>query len=147
MVLSQTQKKGTSHHELNTAPAPSPKRRTSIKPAYSNTEDAGDSINHIRDLEKAPTVQDEPPRDMATNRTVSTTGAVHSVFGKYQKLFIVIMASLAGSFSAVSSSIYFPALNSLARDLNVSNTLINLTLTSYMVDFGVLCASLHYTDL
>lgn len=57
----------------------------------------------------------------------------YSVFTENQKRFIVFTASWAGFFSPVSSQIYFPALNTLARDLNVSNSLINLTLTSYMV--------------
>ena len=47
------------------------------------------------------------------------------------------MASWAGFFSPVSGQIYFPALNALSTDLHVSNTLINLTLTSYMIFQGL----------
>lgn len=57
----------------------------------------------------------------------------YSVFTNGQRHYIVFMASWAGFFSPVSSQIYFPALNTLANDLDVSNALINLTLTSYMV--------------
>lgn len=57
----------------------------------------------------------------------------YSVFTVSQRRFIVFMASWAGFFSPVSSQIYFPALNSLAEDLHVTNSLMNLTLTSYMV--------------
>ena len=57
----------------------------------------------------------------------------HSVFSKSEKMFIVIMASLAALFSPLSANIYYPALNILASDLNVSNALINLTITSYLV--------------
>jgi hypothetical protein len=86
------------------------------------------------DLERAPTVQDEqPPAQGVELATVSTAGPVHSVFTKNQKRFIVVMASFGGFFSPVSASIYFPVLNALARDLSVTSTLINLTLTSYMV--------------
>jgi len=67
--------------------------------------------------------------------TVSTAGPVHSVFTKNQKRFIVVMASFGGFFSPLSASIYFPALNALAQDLGVTSTLINLTLTSYMVHY------------
>lgn len=42
-------------------------------------------------------------------------------------------AAGAGLFSSLSAQIYFPALNTLADDLNVSTSLINLTVTSYMV--------------
>lgn len=47
------------------------------------------------------------------------------------------MASWAGFFSPVSATIYLPALNPLAEQLHVSNTLINLTLTSYMIFQGL----------
>lgn len=63
----------------------------------------------------------------------SASEVLYSVFTENQKRFIVFTASWAGFFSPVSSQIYFPALNTLASDLDVSNSLINLTLTSYMV--------------
>ena len=84
-------------------------------------------------LKRSPTACDEPPEGSQVVATVSTVGPVHSVFSKNQKRFIVVMAAWAGFFSPVSANIYFPALNSLARDLRVTSTLINLTLTSYMV--------------
>lgn len=56
-----------------------------------------------------------------------------SIFSRREKTFIVVMASLAALFSPLSANIYYPALNVLAKDLNVSNTLINLTVTSYLV--------------
>ncbi|KAJ5081736.1 Kynureninase [Penicillium alfredii] len=61
----------------------------------------------------------------------------YSVFTETQRWYIVFMASWAGFFSPVSSQIYFPALNTLAQDLSVSNSLINLTLTSYMIFQGL----------
>jgi len=86
------------------------------------------------DLERAPTAHDEqPPGQGMQLATVSTAGPVHSVFTKNQKRFIVVMASFGGFFSPLSASIYFPVLNALAQDLGVTSTLINLTLTSYMV--------------
>lgn len=65
------------------------------------------------------------------------TNVDYSVFTDSQRRYIVFMASWAGFFSPVSSQIYFPALNTLAKDLHVSNSLINLTLTSYMVSLGM----------
>ena len=56
-----------------------------------------------------------------------------SVFSRGEKTFLVVMASLAALFSPLSANIYYPALNVLATDLNVSNSLINLTITSYLV--------------
>ena len=47
------------------------------------------------------------------------------------------MVACGGFFSPLSANIYFPALNSLAADLKVSNELINLSLTSYMIFQGL----------
>ena len=57
----------------------------------------------------------------------------YSVFSPGEKKFIAVLASLAALFSPLSANIYYPALNSLATDLKVSSTLINLTITSYLV--------------
>ena len=65
------------------------------------------------------------------------SGPPYSVFTKPQKLYIAIMAAIGGLFSPLSANIYFPALNAIARDLHVSNRVINLTLTSYMVFQGI----------
>ncbi len=140
MALSRSQANGTSHQEPNNSPAPSSKARDPMDLSHSRHDDAGDLSNQTHDLETTPTSQDEAPRDLAPIQTVSITGPLHSVFGRHWKLFIVFMAKLTGFFSPVSASIYSPALSSLARDLHVPNTLINLILTSYMVDFFLLHA-------
>ena len=57
----------------------------------------------------------------------------YSVFSKNEKRCIVMMATMAAAFSPISTNIFFPALNTLASDLRVSDSLINLTVTSYMV--------------
>lgn len=57
----------------------------------------------------------------------------YSSFTTLQKRYIVFIAAGAGFFSSLSAQIYFPALNTLAEDLSVSTSLINLTVTSYMV--------------
>lgn len=48
-----------------------------------------------------------------------------------------IQVTWAAFISPTSANIYFPALNPLEVDLNVSPTLINLTLTSYMIFQGL----------
>jgi hypothetical protein len=57
----------------------------------------------------------------------------YSVFTETQKRLIIVTASIASTFSPLSANIYYPALNSLAADLHVSHSLINLTIMSYMV--------------
>lgn len=110
-----------------TTPSPSPPSET----AQSHSP----NIDH-GSLQRIPTREDPTRSQSGRVERVSTNasvGPVHSVFSKNQKLFIIFMASWAGFFSPVSGQIYFPALNPLAQDLHVSNSLINLTLTSYMV--------------
>ncbi|PQE26274.1 hypothetical protein CJF30_00001029 [Rutstroemia sp. NJR-2017a BBW] len=62
---------------------------------------------------------------------------LYSTFGIWKKRYIVGMCTLAAFLSPTSANIYFPALNPLAAELGVSNTLINLTLTSYMIFQGL----------
>jgi hypothetical protein len=98
------------------------------------------------DLERAQTAPDgEAVAQVQNLAHVSIVGPVHSVFSKNQKRFIVFMASFGGFFSPISASIYFPALNALALDLGVTSTLINLTLTSYMVWLSVELSSSRYS--
>lgn len=77
--------------------------------------------DETRDLELAPVVSGPP----------------YSAFGVWKKRYIVGMCTLAAFISPTSANIYFPALNPLAIDLGVSNTLINLTLTSFMIFQGL----------
>ena len=57
----------------------------------------------------------------------------YSAFSKSQKKLIIFTAALASTFSPFSANIYYPALNSIAADLHVSASLMNLTITTYMV--------------
>jgi hypothetical protein len=102
------------------------------------------STDQVEESASAPSNNDEKENvtpnnnvdDAVLGGSVSRASlAPYTVFTENQKRHIVFTASWAGFFSPVSSQIYFPALNTLARDLNVSNSLINLTLTSYIVSY------------
>ena len=56
-----------------------------------------------------------------------------AVFGRREKKGIVMIASLGAFFSPLTTNIYFPALNEIAKDLNVSINEVNLSITTYMV--------------
>lgn len=60
-----------------------------------------------------------------------------SVFTRGQKRWISWMASFGAMFSTLNSFIYFPAVTPMARDMNVSVALINLTITCYLVVAGL----------
>ena len=121
------------HHEIKTNSCERDSQSGESRP-----HDGQDGETRDGQISRMKTTADEPPPDTGVATRVSTAGPVHSVFSRNQKRFIVFMAAWGGFFSAVSASIYFPALNSLAADLKVSNSLINLTITSYMVGFPTL---------
>lgn len=81
--------------------------------------------------------EDELPRDLEALSTVPSNRPPFTVFTPGQRKFIVFMASCGGFFSAASANIYFPALNALSADFHESSTLINLTLTTYMIMQGL----------
>ncbi|PYH95683.1 MFS transporter [Aspergillus ellipticus CBS 707.79] len=62
---------------------------------------------------------------------------VYSIFSNKAKILIVMTASFAGLFSPLSANIYLPALDTLANELHVTDTLINLTITTYMIFQGL----------
>lgn len=73
-----------------------------------------------------------PPSEVTKEETQA-----FSVFTTNQKRVIVLTTSLAGFFSPLSGSIYYPALNTIAEDLGVSSSKANLTVTTYMIIQGL----------
>lgn len=64
-------------------------------------------------------------------------GEPFSIFSTREKKFISFLASFGAMFSTLSSYIYFPAMVPMATELEVSVSLINLTVTSYMIVAGI----------
>ncbi|OHE90790.1 major facilitator superfamily transporter [Colletotrichum orchidophilum] len=61
----------------------------------------------------------------------------YSVYTTWEKRFIVLGASLAAFFSPFTAQIYLPALTVLANEFKVSDSDMNLTLTTYMIFQGI----------
>ena len=57
----------------------------------------------------------------------------YSVYNWWQKRLIAFTAAIAGLFSPLSTNIYYPALSTIADDLHVSISQVNLTVSTYMV--------------
>jgi len=87
----------------------------------------------IPESEKAALDPTEEPTSEQPQTTVNGNDGRHSSFTSGQKKLIVLGASIGSFFSPLSSNIYLPALNLIAADLHVSNSLINLTVTTYLV--------------
>lgn len=60
-----------------------------------------------------------------------------SSFTIWEKRMIVCVASLGGFISPLTTNVYFPALNTIAADLGVSISALNLTVTTYMIFQGL----------
>ncbi|KAK4148987.1 putative major facilitator superfamily transporter [Chaetomidium leptoderma] len=61
----------------------------------------------------------------------------YHVFSKGRRKLLIGIIGVAGLFSGLSSNIYFPSLDAISRDLNVSIDTVSLTITSYLIIQGV----------
>lgn len=66
-----------------------------------------------------------------------STGPPYSAFSPRTRIWITIMVTFASFISPMTANIYFPALNPIATDLGVSTSLVNLTLTTFMILQGL----------
>ncbi|KAL1882963.1 hypothetical protein Daus18300_000601 [Diaporthe australafricana] len=86
---------------------------------------------------------DEPPSEkpvVSPGVDGDPTQAVPPPFSSFtsvEKTAIVFGATMAAFFSPLTGQIYFPALNVVAREFNVSSSQINLTVTTYMIFQGI----------
>ena len=71
--------------------------------------------------------------DVEHTPLLRTQRAPYTIFSPYQKLLIILAATAASVFSPLSANIYFPALQTIRRELHVTENVLNLTITSYMV--------------
>lgn len=71
--------------------------------------------------------------------------ALYSIYTPQQKHFIVFMSGLGGFFSPLSANTYLPSIPSLASSLDVSPSLMNLTVTAFLIFQGL--APSFYGDL
>ena len=69
--------------------------------------------------------------------TVRPDNEPYSIFTTNQKRAIVLVTSLAGFFSPLTGAIYYPAIPTIANDLHVSTSKINLTVTTYLIVQGL----------
>ncbi|KAF2476369.1 MFS general substrate transporter [Lindgomyces ingoldianus] len=71
-----------------------------------------------------------PPQ---ANLPLTTPTSSKPSYTQLQKVITISLVTLAASLSSISSNIYFSILPTLSADFSISPTLINLTVTTYMV--------------
>jgi MFS family permease len=84
----------------------------------------------VANLEERTSSQSQGPE-------VASAEPPYTILPNHEKIFTIILASFAAFISPVSSSIYLPALNPLAKDLNVTSSTINISITVYIVVQGL----------
>ncbi|KAI0008490.1 putative MFS transporter [Xylariaceae sp. FL0662B] len=82
-------------------------------------------------------MKDTTGEHATTTAEESPPGPPYSTFSESVKISTILTATFAAVISPFSSSIYYPALNSLADDLHVSVSLITLTITTYLIFQGL----------
>jgi hypothetical protein len=92
--------------------------RDGIKPLPEEKQKDQNTVPDENEKKETPPPQDDAP---------------YCVLPERQKVSLMLLASFAAVISPISSSIYFPAINNIARDLDVSINLVNLTITTYLV--------------
>lgn len=85
---------------------------------------------------KQPAQSTRDASGLSLQRTVST-GPPYTIFDGHTKAFIILSVSISALISPFGATTFYPALNDLARDLHVTPSLINLSLTTYMVCVSV----------
>jgi len=65
--------------------------------------------------------------------TRTASGPPYTIFSPRTKIFIIVLVSISGLISPFGAVTFYPALPLLARDLDVTPSLINIALTTYMV--------------
>lgn len=75
------------------------------------------------------------PNDDAESNSLSrvVSGPPYSVFSNKAKYFIVFMVAISALISPFAATLFYPALTVLADQLNVSASLITLSVTTYML--------------
>lgn len=71
-----------------------------------------------------------------TNHTTSS-GPPYSAFSNSTKWFIVGLTSAGTFFSPLSGQIYYPVMPTLVKNYKLTNSLVNLSITTYMIFQGL----------
>lgn len=92
-----------------------------------------------------PKPQDIEKANLGWQQTETEVQPVYSIYTQRQKTFIVFMSALGGFFSPLSANTYLPSIPSLSEFLGVSSSLMNLTVTAFLIFQGL--APSFYGDL
>ena len=81
--------------------------------------------------------EDQQLKEQPTTEQIEAPLIPYTIFTSSQKTLLLVLVSIAGTFSTCASNVYFPAIPSVAADLHVSTELVNLSVTLYLVFQGI----------
>ncbi|KAF7949825.1 uncharacterized protein EAE97_003334 [Botrytis byssoidea] len=99
--------------------------------AHATRSEEGESRNPFVDAYRV-----DPPLHEKLPMTPMPEEPYH-IFSPKQKWTLVIIIGVAGLFSGLSSNIFFPSLDAISKDLNVSLNTVAFTITSYLIIQGI----------
>ncbi|CAK9681218.1 MFS antiporter QDR2 [Candida parapsilosis] len=80
--------------------------------------------------------KDDPELD-PSHAVESKSAYPYTIFHKFEKFQLIIILSLVGFWSTVSSPIYFPALPTLTEYFNTTEDIINISVVCYLLLQGI----------
>ncbi|KAI7974560.1 hypothetical protein EIK77_008740 [Talaromyces pinophilus] len=104
-------------------------------PSTENIHTANEAHPDVEKETENETPKDSPEALTKTGTTLSQKP--YTSFSTAQKWFIVSMATAASFFSPLSGQIYFPVLPVLTQNYHLSQTLLNISVTTYMIFQGL----------
>lgn len=128
------------HHQFGESRGPFPSTPASSPPPY--TPNNGTPTPTVAHSDSGTEVELQPytggdSEQEVDPQTPDGLARPRHIFSKHKKWMTVYMVSLGGAFSALSSNIYFPAIDTISKDLRVSATDVGFTITVYMIVQGI----------
>tara|TARA_R110002060_G_scaffold78251_1_gene91108 strand:+ start:299 stop:592 length:294 start_codon:yes stop_codon:yes gene_type:complete len=94
-------------------------------------------MRNITDLEqqKEDVLPEDSPEELLPPQSVPSAhiDAPYCALAEQVRIAVILTASIASIISPFSTGVYYPAVTALSKDLGVSVSLINLTISTYQV--------------
>lgn len=98
-------------------------------------------MRNITDLEqqKEDVLPEDSPEELLPPQSVPSAhiDAPYCALAEQVRIAVILTASIASIISPFSTGVYYPAVTALSKDLGVSVSLINLTISTYQIFQGI----------
>lgn len=91
------------------------------------------SSPHDHEPSSGDTDLSQPNHLLEIGPSIDRPESPYTVFSDWEMVGIIILVSFLAMISPLSSTVFLPAIPSIAKDMDVSISLVNLTVTTYLV--------------